>query len=100
MGEEDTFKNLKFLKLYQVTLSKWEVGEESFPALEKLELERCHKLEEIPPSFEYIWSLKIIKLVESPQLKDSAMKIKEHAEDMRGGDELQVVGRKNIPLLK
>ncbi|KAH0657487.1 hypothetical protein KY289_026235 [Solanum tuberosum] len=100
MGEEDTFKNLKFLKLYQVTLSKWEVGEESFPALEKLELERCRKLEEIPPSFEYIWSLKIIKLVESPQLKDSAMKIKEHAEDMRGGDELQVVGRKNIPLLK
>ncbi|WMV31896.1 hypothetical protein MTR67_025281 [Solanum verrucosum] len=93
MGEEDTFENLKFLKLYQVTISKWEVGEESFPALEKLELERCRKLEEIPPSFEYIWSLKIIKLVESPQLKDSAMKIKEHAEDMRGGDELQVVGR-------
>ncbi|KAH0657489.1 hypothetical protein KY289_026237 [Solanum tuberosum] len=100
MEEEDTFENLKFLKLYRVTLSKWEVGEESFPALEKLELERCRKLEEIPPSFEYIWSLKIIKLVESPQLKDSAMKIKEHAEDMRGGDELQVVGRKNTALLK
>ncbi|KAH0664723.1 hypothetical protein KY285_025929 [Solanum tuberosum] len=100
MGEEDTFENLKFLKLYQVTLSKWEVGEESFPALEKLELERCRKLEEIPPSSEYIWSLKIIKLVESPQLKDSAMKFKEYAEDMRGGVELKVVGQKNIPLLK
>ncbi|KAH0660926.1 hypothetical protein KY289_029674 [Solanum tuberosum] len=100
MGEEDTFENLKYLKLYQVTLSKWEVGEEFFPALEKLKLEGCCKLEEIPPSFGDIWSLKIIKLVKSPQLEDSSMKIKEYAEDMRGGDELQVVGRKNIPLFK
>ncbi|KAH0657472.1 hypothetical protein KY289_026220 [Solanum tuberosum] len=100
MGEEDTFKNLKCLKLRRVTLSKWEVGEESFPALEKLKLDGCRKLEEIPPSFGDIWSLKIIKLIESPQLEDSAMKIKEYAEDMRGGDELQVVGRKNIPLFK
>ncbi|KAH0664534.1 hypothetical protein KY284_029465 [Solanum tuberosum] len=81
MEEEDTFENLKYLKLYQGDLSKWE-------------------LEEIPPSFGDIGSLKIIKLVESPQLKDSAMKIKEYAEDMRGGDELQVVDRKNIPLFK
>ncbi|WMV31860.1 hypothetical protein MTR67_025245 [Solanum verrucosum] len=100
MGEEDTFENLTLLKLYQVTLSKWEVGEESFPALEKLKLEGYCKLEEIPPSFGDIWSLKIIKLVKSPQLEDSSMKIKEYAEDMRGGDELQVVGRKNIPLFE
>ncbi|KAH0660387.1 hypothetical protein KY289_029135 [Solanum tuberosum] len=78
MGEEDTFENLKCLTLNKVTLAKWEVGEESFPVLEKLELQRCCKLEEIPPSFRYIGSLKIIKLVESPQLEDSAMKIKEY----------------------
>uniref|UniRef100_A0A0V0GNA5 Putative ovule protein n=1 Tax=Solanum chacoense TaxID=4108 RepID=A0A0V0GNA5_SOLCH len=100
MGEEDIFENLKFLKLDRPTLSKWEAGEESFPALEKLKLEGCCDLEEIPPSFGDIWSLKIIKLVENPQLKDSALKIKEYAEDMRGGDELQVVGRKNISLFK
>uniref|UniRef100_A0A0V0H152 Putative ovule protein n=1 Tax=Solanum chacoense TaxID=4108 RepID=A0A0V0H152_SOLCH len=100
MGEEDTFENLKFLKLDQLTLAKWEVVEESFPVLEKLKLQECCNLEEIPPSFGDIWSLKIIKLVESPQLEDSAMKIKEYAEDMRGGDELQVVGRKNILLFK
>ncbi|KAG5598207.1 hypothetical protein H5410_029577 [Solanum commersonii] len=100
MGEEDTFENLKYLKLHKVTLSKWEVGEESFPTLEKLELEGCYDLEEIPPSFGDIYSLKIIKLVESPQLEDSALKIKEYAEDMRGGDELQILGQKNIPLFK
>ncbi|WMV31867.1 hypothetical protein MTR67_025252 [Solanum verrucosum] len=48
MGEDDTFENLKLLKLYQVTLSKWEVGEESFPALEKLKVQGCCDLEEIP----------------------------------------------------
>ncbi|WMV40804.1 hypothetical protein MTR67_034189 [Solanum verrucosum] len=100
MGKEDTFENLKCLTLNKVTLAKWEVGEESFPALEKLKLWGCRKLEEIPPSFGDIYSLKIIKLVKSPQLEDSALTIKEYTEDMRGGDELQVVGRKNIPLLK
>ncbi|KAG5598211.1 hypothetical protein H5410_029581 [Solanum commersonii] len=75
MGEEDTFENLKCLTLNKVTLAKWE---------------RCCKLEEIPPSFKAIGSLKIIKLVECPQLEDSVMKIKEYANDMRGGDELQI----------
>ncbi|MCD9645455.1 hypothetical protein HAX54_034401 [Datura stramonium] len=90
MGEEDTFENLKCLKFYEVTLAKWEVGEESFPVLEKLELLRCCKLVEIPPSFGDIGSLKIIELRGSPQLEDSANNIKQYAEDMRGGDELQV----------
>ncbi|KAG5598217.1 hypothetical protein H5410_029587 [Solanum commersonii] len=100
MGEEDTFENLKYLKFHEMKLSKWEVGEESFPSLEKLKLEGCCKLEEIPPSFGDIYSLKIIKLVMSPQLEDSALKIKEYTEEMRGGDELQILGQKNIPLYK
>lgn len=37
--EEDTFENLKYLYFYEVTLAKWEVGEESFAALEKLKLQ-------------------------------------------------------------
>ncbi|XP_015078202.1 putative late blight resistance protein homolog R1A-3 [Solanum pennellii] len=100
IGEEDTFENLKFLNLRLPTLSKWEVGEESFPNLEKLKLQGCRKLEEIPPSFGDICLLKFIKIVKSPQLEDSALKIKEYAEDMRGGNELQILGQKNIPLFK
>ncbi|KAF3656223.1 dolichyl-diphosphooligosaccharide--protein glycosyltransferase subunit DAD1 [Capsicum annuum] len=88
MREEDTFENLKYLNLTEVTLAKWEVGEESFPVIEKLVLRKCHMLEEIPPSFGEICSLKIIKLVKSPQLEDFAKKIKQYVEDM-GGDELQ-----------
>ncbi|KAM3234340.1 hypothetical protein P3L10_019700 [Capsicum annuum] len=99
MGEEDTFENLKFLFLGEVTLAKWEVGEKSFPVLEKLDLRGCRKLEEIPPGFGDICSLKIIKLVKSPQLEDSAKKMKQFVEDM-GGNELQVLGQNNIPLFK
>ncbi|PHT77728.1 hypothetical protein T459_15780 [Capsicum annuum] len=96
MGEEDTFVNLKYLELYEVTLAKWETGEKSFPVLEKLKMWECRKLEEIPPNFCDICSLKIIILVESPQLEDSAKKINQYVEGM-GGDELQVLGRSNIP---
>ncbi|CAN4101964.1 unnamed protein product [Withania somnifera] len=98
MREEDTFVNLKYLKLKDVNLAKWEVGEESFPVLEKLKLKECPKLEEIPPSFGDIYSLKIIKLVESPQLEDSAKNIKEYVEEMTGEDKLQILGPKNIRL--
>ncbi|PHT77683.1 hypothetical protein T459_15735 [Capsicum annuum] len=99
MGEEDTFLNLKYLNLDEMTLAKWEFGDEPFRVLEKLGLWRCRKLEEIPPSFGYICSLKIIKLVESPQLEDSAKNIKQYVEDL-GGDELLVLGPTNILLFK
>ncbi|PHU13684.1 hypothetical protein BC332_14889 [Capsicum chinense] len=100
MREEDTFENLKFLKLDKVTLAKWEVGEKSFPVLEKIVLRECRELEEIPSSFGDIYSLKIIKLVASPQLKDSAQKIKEYVEETTGEDKVQILGPNNIPLFK
>ncbi|CAN4101965.1 unnamed protein product [Withania somnifera] len=100
MREEENFQKLKFLKLREVNLAKWEVGEESFPVLEKLELWGCHKLEEIPHSFGDIYSLKFIKLVQSPQLEDSAKNIKEYVKDMTGKDKLQILGLNNIPLFK
>ncbi|KAF3634247.1 putative lysine-specific demethylase JMJ14-like [Capsicum annuum] len=84
MREEDTLENLKFLMLDNVTLAKWEFGEESFPMLEKLQLWGCHMLEEIPSNFGDIGSLKIIQLVESPQLENS--EIKEYVEDIMGWD--------------
>uniref|UniRef100_A0A1U7VM67 Late blight resistance protein homolog R1B-17 n=1 Tax=Nicotiana sylvestris TaxID=4096 RepID=A0A1U7VM67_NICSY len=82
MGEEDTFQNLKCLTLQRVTLANWEVREESFPALEKLRVRDCRMLEEIPPSFGDICSLKSIELKWSPQLEESALKIKQDVEDL------------------
>nr|XP_009763421.1 PREDICTED: putative late blight resistance protein homolog R1B-12 isoform X1 [Nicotiana sylvestris]XP_009763428.1 PREDICTED: putative late blight resistance protein homolog R1B-12 isoform X1 [Nicotiana sylvestris]XP_009763437.1 PREDICTED: putative late blight resistance protein homolog R1B-12 isoform X1 [Nicotiana sylvestris] len=95
MGEEDTFQNLKCLTLQRVNLAKWEVREESFPALEKLRLRDCRKLEEIPPSFGDICSLKSIELKWSPQLEESALKIKQDVEDTMGEDRIQVLVHKS-----
>ncbi|PHT77696.1 hypothetical protein T459_15748 [Capsicum annuum] len=54
----------------------------------------------IPPNFGDFGSLKIIKLVKSPQLEDSALEIKQSVEDMTGEDKLQILGSNNIPLSK
>ncbi|KAM3376564.1 hypothetical protein P3S68_015279 [Capsicum galapagoense] len=100
MGEGDTFENLKYLGLNEVTVAKWEFGEESCPVLGKLALRRCHKLTEIQPNFGDIGSLKIIQLAESPQLEDSALEIKQYFEDITGEDKLQILSPNNIPLSK
>ncbi|PHT97537.1 hypothetical protein BC332_33539 [Capsicum chinense] len=100
MGEEDTFLNLKYLGLNDKTLAKWEFGEESFPVLEKLALWECRKLTKIPPNFGDSDSLKNIELIESPQLEDSALKIKQYVEDITGVDKLQILDLNNIPLSK
>ncbi|KAF3632153.1 putative CDT1-like protein a, chloroplastic-like [Capsicum annuum] len=100
MRDEDIFLNLKYLQLYGVNPAKLEFGEESFPLLEKLVMQKCRKLKEIPHSFGDSCSLKIIQLVESPQLKDSAFEIKQYVEDNMGEDKLQILGLNNIQLSK
>ncbi|XP_075082048.1 putative late blight resistance protein homolog R1B-17 [Nicotiana tabacum] len=89
--EEVTFENLKVLTLYKVSFSEWQVGEESFPVLEELYILNCHDLMEIPESFGDIASLKSITVLGNPQLKDSALKVKEYVADMTGEDKLAVM---------
>ena len=43
-----TFHKLKLLKLAFLSISSWNVSEESFPLLEILVINGCHNLEEIP----------------------------------------------------
>ncbi|TMW82963.1 hypothetical protein EJD97_003617 [Solanum chilense] len=89
--EDVTFQNLKFLKLGRVEFSEWQVdAEKSFPVLEKLDINSCDKLMEIPDSFGDIASLKLINVWYSPQLKKSIFNIKEYVEEMTGEDKLEV----------
>ncbi|PHT77826.1 hypothetical protein T459_15878 [Capsicum annuum] len=88
----------------------WDYSKEQhwFPKLDHLteldylraDFESSNTNEEIPPNFGDIGSLKIIKLVKSPQLEDSALEIKQYVEDMMGEDKLQILGPNNIPLSK
>ncbi|KAH0674628.1 hypothetical protein KY284_025715 [Solanum tuberosum] len=89
--EDVTFQNLKSLKLFRVEFSEWQVdAEKSFPVLEKLYISRCDKLMEIPESFGDIASLELIKVLYSPQLRESSFNIKEYVEEMTGEDKLDV----------
>ncbi|KAH0677809.1 hypothetical protein KY285_025610 [Solanum tuberosum] len=89
--EDVTFQNLKSLKLLHVEFSEWQVdAEKSFPVLEKLDIDRCDKLMEIPDSFGDIASLELIKLWLCPQLRESAINIKEYVEEMTGEDKLKL----------
>ncbi|CAN4105993.1 unnamed protein product [Withania somnifera] len=86
-----TFQNLKSLTLRYVSFSKWQViADESFPMLEELLIYFCEKLKEIPESFGDIDSLKFILVWGSPQLIESALKIKEYVAEMTGEDKLEV----------
>ncbi|XP_019253250.1 PREDICTED: putative late blight resistance protein homolog R1A-3 [Nicotiana attenuata] len=89
--EDVTFENLKVLTLYKVSFSEWQVGEESYPVLEKLYILNCHDLMEIPECFGDIASLKSITVLGNPQLKESALKVKEYVADMTGEDKLAVM---------
>ncbi|KAG5607656.1 hypothetical protein H5410_029148 [Solanum commersonii] len=89
--EDVTFQNLKSLKLEELEFSEWQVdAEKSFPVLEKLHIDSCAKLMDIPDSFGDIASLELIIVWFSPQLKESIFKIKKYVEEMTGDDKLEV----------
>ncbi|PHU18771.1 hypothetical protein BC332_14466 [Capsicum chinense] len=89
--EQVTFPNLKSLKLYTKSFFEWQViADESFPVIEKLKIYNCTVIIEIPESFRDIASLMSISLWLSPQLKESALKIKEYVEEMTGEDKIEV----------
>ncbi|XP_049405510.1 late blight resistance protein R1-A-like [Solanum stenotomum] len=88
--EDLTFQKLKSLQLDRLEFSEWQVdAEKSFPVLEKLHINGCDKLMDIPDSFGDIASLELIVLWFSPQLRESAINIKEYVEEMTGEDKLE-----------
>ncbi|XP_070042151.1 putative late blight resistance protein homolog R1B-16 isoform X2 [Nicotiana tomentosiformis] len=87
------FNKLKLLKLVLLGISRLDDPEESFPKLETLVIRMCHNLEEIPPSFADIETLKRIKLIgRRPQtLQPSAVKLKEDIEEIEGCNRLNLI---------
>ncbi|XP_059304770.1 putative late blight resistance protein homolog R1B-12 isoform X2 [Lycium ferocissimum] len=85
------FQALKVVKLHFVLMTEWRSLETSFPMLEKLVIDYCWRLQEIPSSFADIPTLKLIKLIRcSKSLKNSALNIKKEVEEKTGCDSLQV----------
>ncbi|XP_019255702.1 PREDICTED: putative late blight resistance protein homolog R1B-16 isoform X2 [Nicotiana attenuata] len=62
LNDEETFNQLKFLLISWTDLKQWEAGSVNFPKLQRLLLERCMNLEEIPQDFGEICTLASIEL--------------------------------------
>ncbi|XP_019256382.1 PREDICTED: putative late blight resistance protein homolog R1B-16 [Nicotiana attenuata] len=91
LNDEETFNQLKFLLISWTDLKQWEAGSVNFPKLQRLLLERCMNLEEIPQDFGEICTLKSIELNGcSISAAKSAEAIREEQESM-GNDCLNVV---------
>ncbi|XP_027172589.1 putative late blight resistance protein homolog R1A-10 [Coffea eugenioides] len=61
MEEEEIFPKLKFLKLESLQTVRWRGSGHHFPSLEKLVLERCKELKELPSC---LWETLTLQLIE------------------------------------
>ncbi|CDP21195.1 unnamed protein product, partial [Coffea canephora] len=61
MEEEEIFPKLKFLKLQSLKMVRWMGSGEHFPSLERLILEGCAELEELPSC---LWETFTLQLIE------------------------------------
>ncbi|XP_027082319.1 putative late blight resistance protein homolog R1B-8 isoform X2 [Coffea arabica] len=62
MEEEEIFPKLKFLKLESLTMVRWMGTGVHFPSLERLILEGCAELEELPSCLQDTFTLQLIEV--------------------------------------
>ncbi|XP_027152226.1 putative late blight resistance protein homolog R1B-23 isoform X2 [Coffea eugenioides] len=84
--EEGEFPKLRFLKLVSLRIVRWTGSGDHLPCLQKLVMERCGKLEELPSCLGYIPTLEKIEVRQCrPFVRSLVHEIGE--EQMRGGNE-------------
>ncbi|PHT52582.1 hypothetical protein CQW23_07044 [Capsicum baccatum] len=77
------FNRLKILLVNDRFLKYWKATDHNFPVLERLVLNDCHNLKEIPIEFAEIYTLQLIKLSRClPELEESAERIQKEQEDL------------------
>ncbi|XP_027063223.2 putative late blight resistance protein homolog R1A-3 [Coffea arabica] len=86
--KEEEFPKLQFLKLASLDIVKWTAleCENSFPRLQKLVLENCYNLVEIPSSLGNVSTLDIIELSDCPSCASSVNEIQEEQISMGNTD--------------
>ncbi|KAM3383142.1 putative late blight resistance protein R1A-3 [Capsicum galapagoense] len=77
------FTRLKVLIIEDNHLNYWKATNDNFPVLERLVLNKCHNLKEIPIEFAEIHTLQLIELTSClPELGESAARIQQEQEDI------------------
>ncbi|KAI3451643.1 hypothetical protein Pfo_008308 [Paulownia fortunei] len=91
---DDEFQQLKFLKLHNLELARWNASSsEHFPSLQRLVLRDCYNLKELPCEIGEIATLQSIEVEFCPKaVAKSARKIQQEQRDM-GNEELRVIIR-------
>ncbi|CDP08019.1 unnamed protein product [Coffea canephora] len=80
---EEEFQNLKFLRLDNLNIAQWNASCDDFPKLERLVLQNCKDLEEIPEDFGNIYTLGMIEVHWCGRsAEESAKKIEEEYGDI------------------
>ncbi|XP_055809523.1 putative late blight resistance protein homolog R1B-16 [Solanum dulcamara] len=75
---DEQFPRLKFLKLQNPSFFEWNVSDDAFPCLEHLVIRRLRHLEQIPPRFADMLTLKSIEVISCKEsLVESAKDIQE-----------------------
>ncbi|CAI9105463.1 OLC1v1004391C2 [Oldenlandia corymbosa var. corymbosa] len=72
--EEEEFNKLKILELNSYGLRFWSASDDQFECLEKLELQACKKLEEMPSCLESISMLQMIGAVSCSETVNELVK--------------------------
>ncbi|CAI9111807.1 OLC1v1012129C1 [Oldenlandia corymbosa var. corymbosa] len=94
--EDREFKKLKCLEIFKLDIEERAVQEEPFPSLERLRVEDCNELGEIPSGLGYIPTLKKIEMHwSSSKAATSANKILQEQQEM-GNEVLEVVFRNSL----
>ncbi|CAI9100966.1 OLC1v1038158C1 [Oldenlandia corymbosa var. corymbosa] len=91
--EEGKFPELKYLKLADLELVSW-TGTESddnFPCLQKLVLERCRCLKEVPLCLAHIPDLAMIEVSKCENATSSIKQIKEKQMELTGDELLKIL---------
>ncbi|XP_071939286.1 putative late blight resistance protein homolog R1B-17 [Coffea arabica] len=80
---EEEFQNLKFLSLDSLNITQWNASCDDFPKLERLVIQNCKDLEEIPEDFGNIYTLGMIEVHWCGRsAEESAKKIEEEYGDI------------------
>ncbi|KAL0309277.1 UNVERIFIED_CONTAM: putative late blight resistance proteinR1B-16 [Sesamum radiatum] len=58
------FRQLKYLLLEDIDLERWDSSDDCFPLLQRLTIQHCYKLKELPSEIGEIPTLKMIELVD------------------------------------
>ncbi|KAI3503735.1 hypothetical protein L1887_32184 [Cichorium endivia] len=84
------FINLKFLKLQDLDIVKWEASSSHFPRLERLVIRRCSRLEEIPTGIGEILTLELIEVSWCTELSAQSARAIQKEQERNGNDFLKV----------